>query len=316
MFKGKLEWFFEQGSVMTSLIFYEDGKEGYDALKNITEEHYIKIYNKQDKLVYEGEIIKDDFSGYKAFFNSNYGRLVSNDVQVDWLQYGIEPDVWGSYFIKSYRAELYPSKIKNKEKYKKKLLKKVEKKYNEEKKYHKTLLNKTRIVLESKNNLFEQLFNAQKRYQIFNTEYHTLLIESYKKEKYLGKKLNKINKLKKSEAVLIDIDLPIEFEKVRKFENFKNRYDVPFFVELKLMEMEKKKVSKKDIQKFKNKYIKLQKESEKAKNIIQKELYKKINKVEEKVLVEEIETENYYNKETNIVKLISFPKKITKYLKM
>ena len=311
---GKLEWFFEQGCIMVSLLLYRDGHSGYDALFEINEEHYIEIFNHKNKLVYEGEIIKDDFTGWKTAYNSNRGGLTSNGSQVEWLQYGVDPDIWGGYFSKSYRAKLYKSNLtkKQKEKLKKKSIKKLEKKYNEDKEYEETLLNKTRICLENKEDLYKELNHSEKRYQMFDGNYHTLFIESYKKEEYIGEKLDKIKKIKKSDSALIDINMPEEFEKIRKFNKFKNRHEVVLLF-IKKTEMAKAGISRKDIFKFETKFLKLEKESKKARKIIERELYKKINKVTPRILIEEKETINEYIKEVSVIKILSFPKKITKY---
>ena len=82
---------------------------------------------------------------------------------------------------------------------------------------------------------------------------------------------------------------------------------------MKKTEMEKSGVSRKDIFKFKTKYLKLENEAKKAKKIIEKALYKKISKVTPKILVEEKETTSDYIKEVSIIKILSFPKKTTKY---
>ena len=41
---------------------YLDGKEGYNALYSITEGDYITIYNADNEIIYEGDIIQDKFS--------------------------------------------------------------------------------------------------------------------------------------------------------------------------------------------------------------------------------------------------------------
>lgn len=314
MLKGKLELYGEQGMEHSALCFYEDGKEGYDGLHNITEEHYIKIYNKQDKLVFKGEIIYDNFSGWQPSYNKLNGQLRAAGATVNFLQYGIEPEVWYGYFAKQYRAKLYPSKMSKKEKkaYKKKLMKKLKKQYEEERKYEDTLLTKTRITLNRKEDIFDLIKQAEKRYQIFDNEYHTLLVENYKESKIKNKnKLEIVKKLKKEDAVLIEVDIKEGVKYIKEFEEFKNRHNIILFSST-LKEMENKGVSLKNRQKFERKYYELENKSENAKKDIIKKLYKEIDKIQSKLLIEEYETVTYYEKDESIVKLIKFPKKVMK----
>ncbi len=316
MLKGKLELYSEVGMEHQALCFYEEEKEGYDALNNITEEHYMKIYNKQNKLVFKGEIIYDDFTGWKPSNDKLKGQLYGGKVPVNFLQYGIDPEVWFGYFAKQYTAKLYKSKMSNKEKkeYKKKLMKKLKKKYEEERKYEDTLLTKTRITLNRKEDIFELLQQAEKRYQIFDNEYHTLLIENYKENKIKNKeKLKEIKKLKKEDAILIDIDIKEEMKHIKEFEDFNERHKIIFFSST-LKEMENKGVSLKNRQKFERKYHDLEKKYKESRESIIEKLYKKIDKIKSKLLVEEYETVTYYEKEEYIVKLIKFPKKVMKML--
>lgn len=314
MLKGKLKLFLEQGMEHNALCFYENGKSGYEALNNITEENYIKIYNKQDELVFEGEIIYDDFSGWKPTSNKLNGQLYGGVIPVNFLQYGVEPEVWFGYFAKEYKAKLYESKMSKEEKKEKKkqLMKELKKKYEEERKYKDTLLNKTRITLNRKDDIFELLKKVEKRYQIFDDEYHTLLIENYKENKIKNKKnLEKLKKIKKSEAFLIDIDIKEEVEKIKEFEEFNKKNNI-IFISSTLKEMEDKGVSLKNRQKLEKKYNDLEKKYKKSRKSITEKLFEEIDKIDSKLLIEEYETVTYYEKEESIAKLIKFPKKLIK----
>lgn len=314
MLKGKLKVFLEQGMENNSLCFYENGKSGYEALNNITEENYIKIYNKQEKLVFEGEIIFDNFSGWKPTNKKSNGQLYAGVTPVNFLQYGVDPEVWFGYFAKEYKAKLYESKISKEEKKEKKnkLMKELKNKYEEERKYKSTLLNKTRITLNRKADIFELLRKVEKRYQIFDDEYHTLLIENYKESKIKNKKnLEKLKKIKKYEAVLIDIDIKDEVKQVKDFEEFNKKNNI-IFISSTIKELEDKGVPLKSIQKLEKRYNDLEKKYKKSKKSITEKLYNEIDKIEPKLLIEEYETVTYYEKDESIAKLIKFPKKIIK----
>jgi hypothetical protein len=300
MIKGRLEPFYEQGSICTSLLLYQDGKEGYDALVEITEEYYIKVYNRQNKLVYEGEVIKDDFTKNKLINNWHYC------LNVDWLQYGVEYRIWKSYFNKGYRAELTDSKMNEKEKYKNKLMKELMKKYNKEKKYEETLLTQNRILLKEKKELYYLLERNNWEYQKFEDEFHIILIEKYKEEEELKKSLKKVKKIEKSLSTLIDFDLPNEFKKIKKFNKFKNKHNI-YYNPILMFDKEIK-----DDKKIKliNKFNKLEQQSELAKEKIMKEMFKKIDKIEPMILKEENETLYEYTEETNVIKVLKFSNKV------
>ena len=185
MIKGKLESFWETGTEGVIWSLYMDGKEGYDALYTIKEGDYIKIYDEEDKLMYEGDIIEDRFSNWFSYpMNPILGQQAAGCYLVHWVQADVSPDTWCHWFNRTLRAEITESFL---EKEKIKLVKNsIINKYYQDRVFSDVILEKSKLQFDPKNPkhwgeegdsvVASLLFSAEKRYQIFDDKYYTMII--------------------------------------------------------------------------------------------------------------------------------------------
>lgn len=104
--KGKLELFYEQGLEGTAWAFYEDGKQGYDALHSLRKGDILTIFNKAGRKMWKGKINFDGELQKIRSFGYAYG-----------MQKRIAMKKWIKMFKDERRAELIiasPPKMKGK----------------------------------------------------------------------------------------------------------------------------------------------------------------------------------------------------------
>lgn len=106
--KGKLDPFFETGTEGVIWSVYEDGKEGYDGLHCLEDGDYLMVFNPDDdSLVWEGNVNLEYERNYRPYpMNPKYGQQEVYGFWVHGLQENVEPEDWGTWFFKSYPANL------------------------------------------------------------------------------------------------------------------------------------------------------------------------------------------------------------------
>lgn len=106
--KGKLDPFFETGTEGVIWSLYEDGKEGYDGLRPLYNGDYLMVFHPEDdSLVWEGNInfeYERNFRNYPT--NPEYGQQEVFGFWIHGLQENVSPEDWGTWFFKSYPANL------------------------------------------------------------------------------------------------------------------------------------------------------------------------------------------------------------------
>ncbi|MCF6276924.1 MAG: hypothetical protein L3J07_03720 [Candidatus Magasanikbacteria bacterium] len=108
-FKGVIFGHFETGCEGYMWVFYEDGKEGYDGLKNLEAGDHLTIFN-NDGLEIFSEIIKPDHEIGKQVIplNPEYSQPTALGLWIHWTQDGFLPDDWAKLFFQKppFRATL------------------------------------------------------------------------------------------------------------------------------------------------------------------------------------------------------------------
>lgn len=108
---GNLEAFFETGCEGFIWKLIEDGKSGYEALVSLDAGDRLKIYGKNETVVFDG-IIKEDFkTGWTEYpKNPGHGQPAALGYWIHWTQRGWKPDEWARLFLDACRAEVIKSK--------------------------------------------------------------------------------------------------------------------------------------------------------------------------------------------------------------
>lgn len=299
MFKGKLEAFWETGSEGVHWFLYLDGKEGYDALYSIEEGDYITIYNEYNDIIYEGDIIQDKFSNWRAYSrNPIFGQQIAGNYFVHWLQANVNPNLWLSWFNNKYRATIKKSNIT--EEKREKIKNQIKENYYKNRIFKDVLIEKSKLDISLKNPVFyntegglaiiEMLFLVNNEYQIFDDQYYTMVkIKEEESNEIKNINLNFIKKenffeMKINEELIDQIKECIDFEK--------NNYSDPF----ERMNIFSGKVKDENYKKNQKKL---------------KELKLKFGEL----LLEQLKEIESYKIKDDIVKLIKFNKKTTNFLK-
>ena len=115
--KGTLEDYFETGSEGVYWSFFEDGEyeSPYDKLHLLQNGDYLTIYNPDDSIAWQGEIIEDRLSAFAERMPGkyeNFGQATCGGLWVHWNQKDFDPLEWGAYFLKKFRAELDRTHVK------------------------------------------------------------------------------------------------------------------------------------------------------------------------------------------------------------
>lgn len=108
-FKGTLYGYFETGTEGTIWTLLRDGIKGYEAIVDLKKGDHLKVYDTDDKVVFDGVIEEDYEIGYMEYpYNPGYGQPCALGLWIHWTQAGWQPDDWAKLFLHSpsLRAEL------------------------------------------------------------------------------------------------------------------------------------------------------------------------------------------------------------------
>lgn len=97
--KGVLEGWSETGTEGMVWSFHEDGKAGYNGLNILDAGDYLVVYDKDNKVVFQGKINPDYKIGRKRRPGTNYWQPVALGMWVHWIQKGWQPDDWAKLFF-------------------------------------------------------------------------------------------------------------------------------------------------------------------------------------------------------------------------
>lgn len=97
---GRLEPFSETGTEGMCWMLFEDGKFSYDALVNIDNGDYLKIYYPEGAVAFRGIVDQDHQVGWTEFpQNPGHGKPSALGCWIHWTQRGWDPDAWASLFF-------------------------------------------------------------------------------------------------------------------------------------------------------------------------------------------------------------------------
>ena len=305
MFNGRLEAFWETGSEGVHWSLYLDGKEGYNALYSITEGDYITIYNEDNEVIYEGDIIQDRFSNWKAYpMNPIYGQQVAGNYLVHWIQANVNPDLWERWFSRGYRATIKKSILTDEER--NNIKNKIKEDFFKNRNFKEVLLEKSQLNIslekpkfydqEGEIALMEMLLSSNNKYQIFNDQYFTIV----KIENNVDNNLKEINTSYIDKKNFCEIEL-IENENILKALkeclNFQNNITKNFSKHLDVMFGKVK--DKEYVEAFEK----------------HQEIFQKLKLEIGKLFLEKLKEAESYKIENNVIKLIKFSKKTTEILR-
>jgi hypothetical protein len=103
---GTLDHYFETGTEGSYYSLDDISKTGYDALNTLKNGDYLQIIE-NEIVIWQGEIAENKTINLAQTAYS-YQRQVVNGLIVQWIQDGINPELWHSYFTKKLSAVLYP----------------------------------------------------------------------------------------------------------------------------------------------------------------------------------------------------------------
>lgn len=105
---GKLEAYFETGTEGVIWSVYEDGKEGYEGLNCLQDGDYIKVFDPQEQVVFDGEVKLEWERNYRPYpRNPHLGQQEVGGFWVHGLQENIDPQTWSTWFHSAYRCEFW-----------------------------------------------------------------------------------------------------------------------------------------------------------------------------------------------------------------
>ncbi|MEK7498938.1 MAG: hypothetical protein AAB611_03730 [Patescibacteria group bacterium] len=114
---GIVYGYFETGCEGIMWSFIEDGKKGYDALHFIEDGDMLTVYNEDNSVAFEGEIVSDREIGYAEYpLNPGHGQPTALEYWIHWTQEGWQPDDWARLFIREEGKELRAKLTKKKQK--------------------------------------------------------------------------------------------------------------------------------------------------------------------------------------------------------
>jgi len=196
MQKGILIPYFETGMEAARWAFYEDGKEGYEGLFELTEDHHLKVFDEEGNVFFEDDIIKDTWSKYEAKIdNPIMGRQIAGNLSVEWIQIDAHMGKWLHMFSREYSAELTKT-TKSKEDIAKIKLEKKEK-YLKERSFKVEVLIKPKLFFNLKSPQYyqktgdvvivEQLMSMRLSYHVFDGKIYLIYVSKNSDE--VGKKV-------------------------------------------------------------------------------------------------------------------------------
>lgn len=96
-----LEEYSETGTEGMIWIFYDNDKTGYDGIIMLNNGMHIRIYNKDNSIVFDGIIDQDEEAGYQPYpLNPSLGQPCALGFWIHWTQRGWNPDDWAMLFLK------------------------------------------------------------------------------------------------------------------------------------------------------------------------------------------------------------------------
>jgi len=107
MIKGKLTDFFETGCEGTFWAFFEDNKTGYDGLQMLEEDDYLKVFDADGEIYWEGKIVYATETNLTSYpYDPENSQQVVCGLWIHWLQKHVDPEFWANMFFLQMRAEL------------------------------------------------------------------------------------------------------------------------------------------------------------------------------------------------------------------
>lgn len=105
--KGKLDPFFETGTEGVLWSLYDENNKGYESLHVLKNGDYLKVFNENNTIYWEGEIKLEYKRNYQPFpMNPQYGQQAVLGYWVHGLQEILNPEYWGKMFFNQMKAEL------------------------------------------------------------------------------------------------------------------------------------------------------------------------------------------------------------------
>jgi hypothetical protein len=307
MQKGILIPYFETGLEITKWAFFEDDKEGYDGLHVLTEEHHIKVFDENNKIIYDEDIIEDKFSNYESYpDNPVKGQQLAGNLWVDWIQANTSMKEWLDMFSKERKVEVTKS-TKSAEELKK-IKEKIKINYFTNINFKKEVLLKPKLMFDINNPqyyqkegeivLLEQLMTMNFDYQIFDEQIY--LIYVMQKEEFKGREV-KISFIEKDNFTKITTELKKEKAKFLELYRYNKKH---FSQNMKLLFKEDLTIEDQIFEKeFDNKNEQL----EVLKEQIASEMFLKLRNAPKYIL-------KGTGVQNTMVKFITFNKKDTRWL--
>lgn len=105
--KGKLDPFFETGTEGVLWSLYDEKNKGYESLHILKNGDYLKVFNENNTIHWEGEVKLEYKRNYQPFpRNPQYGQQAVLGYWIHGLQETLEPEFWGKMFFNQMNAEL------------------------------------------------------------------------------------------------------------------------------------------------------------------------------------------------------------------
>lgn len=118
--KGFVRWFFETGCEGVCWVFEEDSKKGYGALHCLKAGDWLKIYNKDGSVAFEGEIVEDHKTGWAEYPKKpGHGQPCALGFWIHWTQKGWKPDDWARLFARMKGEEYLRAELVKRQAFKK-----------------------------------------------------------------------------------------------------------------------------------------------------------------------------------------------------
>jgi len=106
-FKGILYGWFETGTEGVVWTLTEDGKQGYEAMKELRTSDNLKVFAEDGSVLFDGVIDEDTETGYEPYpMNPEFGQPCALGYRVHWTQRGWQPDDWAALFMRGDRPQL------------------------------------------------------------------------------------------------------------------------------------------------------------------------------------------------------------------
>lgn len=113
MLNGTLEAFYETGSEGVLWSLCDDENKKYESLHVLKNGDYLKVFDKNNQVYWEGEIKLEYERNYQSFpMNPQYGQQALLGFWIHGLQYNLEPEFWGKMFFDKMKAELNIKEVK------------------------------------------------------------------------------------------------------------------------------------------------------------------------------------------------------------